>query len=138
VPWPVLAVFEAAGLLVLGVTYAVTESSNEQYIVLVAYTLCVGAFMQWCFRGRRRVVRDDAIPLPVLAKIASVAFLVVWAAAVILAVKPALRGTLGPWFAWWLAIVPVIEFDRALRRHDFQRRMHGREASAELPPASPI
>lgn len=138
VPWPILVAFEMAGLVVLGVTYAVTKSSKDQYIALVAYSLCIGAFMQWCFRRRVRVIHDDATPLPMLAKIQSVTFLIVWAAVVVFAMKPVLRSTVGPWFAWWLAIVPAIEFDRVLKRHDFQRRVRGRKASAGLPPASSI
>jgi hypothetical protein len=138
VPWRVLLAFEVTGLVALGVMYAATKSAQDQSIVLVAYPLCVGALMQWCFRGRRPVVRDDATPLPMLAKLGSVAFFLVWSAVVVVAVEPASRASLGPWFAWWLVIVPSIEFDRALKRHDFRRRMRGREASAELPPATPL
>jgi hypothetical protein len=130
--------FEVTGLVVLGVSYATAKSSQDQSVVLVAYPLCIGVLMQWCFRRRTPVMRDDATPLPTLAKLGSVAFFLVWSIIVVIVVEPALRASLGPWFAWWLVIVPSIEFDRTLKRHDFRRRIRGRETSAGLPPATSL
>jgi hypothetical protein len=50
-----------------------------------------------------------------------VVFLVVWGVVVVLVLNPILRGAVGPWFAWWLVIMPSIEFDRSLKEHEFGR-----------------
>jgi hypothetical protein len=127
VPWRARVAFEAVGFVVLGVVYAVTNSSRLQCVVLIAYPLCVGVLMLWRFRGTRPMI--DSAVLSKQAKLQSLAFLVVWGVIVVLALEPVSREVVGPWFAWWLVIVPSMEFDRLLKWYSSERRSHTRGLS---------
>jgi hypothetical protein len=117
--------YEVGGFVVLGVVYAATRSSELQTVVLVAYSLCVGAHVLWWFRTRASLT-DSSTATSRQGKLESLGFLVVWGAIVILAVEPASREAVGPWFSWWLVIVPSIEFDRQLKRRAARRQANRR------------
>jgi hypothetical protein len=121
--------FELVGLVVLGVTYILTKSSETQWIILLAYALCGGGILQWRFRGRIHALRKATAAGPIRAKLESMAFLIIWGVVIILVIEPASRALVGPWFAWWLVIVPTIEFDRARNLHSSVRRVRGSEPS---------
>ena len=69
----------------------------------------------------------DTTPLSRSAKAVSLAFLIIWGAAIVVILNPILHKTVGSWFAWWLVIVPSIEFDCALKRHASDQRQGARE-----------
>jgi hypothetical protein len=127
--WPALIAFELAGLVILGVTYLLTKSSDAQWITVLAYALCGGGVLRWRFRDRTRALRELTFAGSTRVKLESTAFLISWGAVVILAIEPASRTIVGPWFAWWLVIVPAIEFDRVRSLHSRVRGVRESEPS---------
>lgn len=111
--------FFVVGLVVLGGTYATTESEALQVVAVFALIFGVHPALSRLFAGpdeHLQAVQNRNMPFSVLTL--SLAFAVAWGAVVILATSEL---GLGPWFGFWAVIWPWAEVlaylgERSLRR----------------------
>jgi hypothetical protein len=109
--WRVRLLLDVLGLAVVGGAYAATKSTGDQVIALLFYSAAfgllapggLGSGVPWL--GRSFVVRTQVYFWSIV---------LVWVAFVVFVISPATKGEVGPWFSWWLVIVPSIEFRRVL------------------------
>jgi len=120
----------AFGLVVLGGTYAATGSEGAQVLALFALSFGVYPAVNRRF-GRPNGLTQEAWgrnpPLRVL--VGTLVFFLVWGA-LFWILDPDLG--LGPWFWWWVVVIPCIEVGAFLAE-----RQLGRDAGAGWKPIRP-